>query len=62
VLNDSKEVVAIIYISSIILVIVLSITIFLDDYVNVYAAGYAFGITASSLVVLSVVFFSKVRN
>ena len=61
-LNDSKEVVATLYLSSIVLAVVLAITVFLDEYVDVYAAGYAFGISASSLVVLGVVFLSKVTK
>ena len=62
VLNDSKEVVATLYLTSIILVVVLAITIFLDEYVNVYAAGYSFGITLSTVVMLGVVFLSKVSH
>ena len=61
-MNDSKEVVATLYLTSIILVVVLAITIFLDEYVNVYAAGYSFGITLSTVVMLGVVFLSKVSN
>ena len=62
VLNDSKEVAFTLYLSSIILTVVLAITVFLDDYVDVLASSYSFGIIASSLVVLGVVFFSKVTN
>ena len=61
-LNDSKEVAAVLYLSSIILTVVLAVTVFLDDYVAVFAASYSFGIIASSLMVLGVVFFSKVTN
>lgn len=60
VLNDSKEVVATLYLSSIILVILVAITLFFDDYLNVYTAGYTFGILLSNIVVLGVVFISKV--
>ena len=61
VLNDSREISITLYITSIILVTVLVITIAFSRYLNVYGAAYSFGIMTSSAVVLCVVFVSKVR-
>ena len=60
-LNDSKEIVATLYLSSIILLIVMVITLAFGDHLNVHTAGYTLGIPLSSSVVLGVVFISKVR-
>ena len=60
VLNDSNEIVVSLYLSSFILVVVITISILYGEYLNVYTAAYAIGITLSSLVVLGVVFISKV--
>lgn len=38
----------------------LVITIFFDEYIDVYAAGFSFGITLSTQCMLGVVFLSKV--
>jgi hypothetical protein len=62
VLNDSKEVVATLYLSSLILATVIVITLAFGDYLNVYTAAYAYGIILSCAVVLGVVFLSKVRT
>lgn len=61
-MNDSKEVVATLYLSSLVLATVIVITLAFGSYLNVYAAGYAFGIPLSSSVVLGVVFVSKVNK
>ena len=59
-LNDSKEISATLYLSSIILAIVILISFILSNYLNVYGASFAIGIPTSSTVVLLVVFVSKV--
>ena len=61
-LNDSKEIAATLYLSSAILAVVLVISVALDDRLNVYSAGYCYGVPLSTSVVLIVVFFSKVRE
>ena len=60
VLNDSKEITATLYLSSLILATVIIITLAFDDYLNVYAGAFCYGIAVSSMVVLGVVFLSKV--
>ena len=50
-LNDSKEISIILYITSIILVIVIVITLALGDYVNVNGGTFGLGISTASTVV-----------
>ena len=60
-LNDSKEISIILYITSIILVIVVVITLALGDYINVNGAIFGLGISTASTVVLGCIFVPKVR-
>jgi len=60
-LNDSKEISIILYITSIILVIVIVITLALGDYVNVNGGTFGLGISTASTVVLGCIFIPKVR-
>lgn len=59
-LNDSKEISATLYLSSLILAAVILISFVFPDYLNVYGGSFALGIPTSSTVVLLVVFVSKV--
>ena len=59
-LNDSKEISATLYLSSIILAIVILISFIWPNNLNAYGASFAIGIPTSSTVVLLVVFVSKV--
>jgi len=58
-LNDSKEISIILYISSIILVIVIVITLALGDYINVGGGVFSLGISTGSTVVLGFIFIPK---
>ena len=60
-LNDSKEISIILYITSIILVIVVVITLALGDYINVNGGIFGLGISTASTVVLGCIFVPKVR-
>ena len=60
-LNDSKEISIILYITSIILVIVIVITLALGDYINVSGSIFSLGISTASTVVLGFIFVPKVR-
>ena len=60
-LNDSKEISIILYVTSIILVIVIVITLALGDYINVSGSIFSLGISTASTVVLGFIFVPKVR-
>ena len=60
-LNDSREVSATLYIASTILAVAIIFSFIFQDRLNVYGMTYGIGITLSSIVVLIVVFFTKVR-
>ena len=59
-LNDSKEISIVLYITSIILVIVVVITLALGNYINTNGAIFGFGISTASTVVLACIFVPKV--
>lgn len=61
-LNDSKFVGAIIYISSIVLVILTMDTFLLTSYLNVYGVTYSFGILILTTIFLSLTFIPKVNT
>lgn len=61
-LNDSKEISAIIYITSVLLVVVITITMALGDYVNVNSGVFAVGVSTASTVVLGFLFIPKVSD
>lgn len=61
-LNDSKEISAIIYITSVLLVVVITITMALGDYVNVNSGVFALGVSTASTVVLGFLFIPKVGD
>ena len=60
VLNDSKEVAAIIYITSIVLVMLVIVTFTLDEYQNVREALVSGGFIIVAVVVLICIFATKV--
>ena len=62
VLNDSKEVVLILYLTGLVLASVIIITFAFSNYLNVYTGAYVIGICTTSAVILGVVFVSKVRH
>ena len=61
-LNDSREISAIIYITSIILVLVITITMAFGEYVNVNGGVFALGVSTASTVVLGFLFIPKVSD
>ena len=61
ILNDSKPVAALVYISSIALVMMVLITFILRDYINVIAAVFNGGIIVLATVFLIFIFTPKVR-
>ena len=61
VLNDSKSVAVLIYISSVVLVVISFIRLFLRHYINVSAAIYCGGILLLATVFLIIIFCPKVR-
>ncbi len=62
VLNDSKEVVFVLYLTGLVLAAALLITLIFRSHLNVYTGTYAVGICLASAVILGVVFVSKVRT
>jgi gamma-aminobutyric acid type B receptor len=61
-LNDSKSVTALIYISSIVLVVIVLITFILRSHINISAAVFAGGIIVLATFFLVLVFIPKVVN
>ena len=61
VLNDSKSVAVLIYTSSVVLVVISFIRLFLRHYINVSATIYCGGILLLATVFLIIVFCPKVR-
>ena len=61
ILNDSKSVTALIYISSIVLVVIVLITFILRGYLNVSAAMFYGGIILLATIFLIFIFIPKVR-
>ena len=61
-LNDSREISAIIYITSIILFLAFTINMALGGYVNVSGGAFALGVSTSSTVVLGFLFIPKVSD
>ncbi len=61
-LNDSKEVSLILYLTGLVLAAVITITFVFGSYLNIYSGTYAVGICATSTVILCVVFISKVED
>lgn len=59
-LNDSKEISAIVYITSIILVLTIVMTLALRDFINVSGAVNAVGYSTAATVVLGFIFIPKV--
>ena len=62
VLNDSKSVAALIYISSIVLVVIVLITLSLRGYANIRPALFYGGIILLATVFLSLIFIPKVSE
>ena len=62
VLNDSKSVAALIYISSIVLVVIVLVTLSLRGYANVRPALFYGGIILLATVFLSLIFIPKVSD
>ncbi len=62
VLNDSKEVVFVLYLTGLVLAAAILITLIFRSHLNVYTGTYAVGICLASAVILGVVFVSKVRT
>ena len=62
ILNDSKSVASLIYISSIVLVVMVLVTFILRSYINVSAALFFGGIIVLATVFLLLMFVPKVRN
>ena len=61
VLNDSKSVAVLIYTSSVVLVVISFIRLFLRHYINLSATIYCGGILLLATVFLVVIFCPKVR-
>ena len=61
VLNDSKEISAIVYITSVIDVELIIVTIALSDYNNLISFFYYGGVLIATTVILSLVYVPKVR-
>lgn len=59
-LNDSKEISAIVYITSIILVLTIVMTLALRDFINVSGTVNAVGYSTAATVVLAFIFIPKV--
>ena len=62
ILNDSKSVATLIYISSIVLVVIVLITFILRGYINVCATVFSGGIILLATFFLALIFIPKVRN
>lgn len=62
ILNDSKEVAAIIYITSIVLVELAIVSFALSSFNNIYEALYDFGLLLVAIVILLLIFVPKVSN
>ena len=60
VLNDSKSVAALVYISSIVLVVIVLVTFILRSYINISAALFSAGIIILATVFLILTFVPKV--
>ena len=60
VLNDSKVVTMLIYISSIVLVVIVLVTFILRNYINVSAAVHSGGVIVLATVFLILIFVPKV--
>ncbi|CAI8043133.1 Gamma-aminobutyric acid type B receptor subunit 2 [Geodia barretti] len=60
ILNDSKSVTALIYISSIVLVVIVLISFILNEYVNVRAVMFYGGIILLATIFLALIFIPKV--
>lgn len=61
ILNDSKEVAAIIYITSIVLAELVIVSFSLTNFQNIYESLYSGGLIVAATVVLAVIFIPKVR-
>ena len=59
-LNDSREISAIVYITSIILVLVIVMTLALRDFINVAGTINSLGFSTAGTVVLGFIFIPKV--
>ena len=62
VLNDSKSVTALIYISSIVLVVIVLITFILRGYINISAGVFSGGIILLATIFLLLMFIPKVNH
>ena len=62
VLNDSKFVAALVYISSIVLVVIVLTTFILRSYINISAAIFSGGIIILATIFLALMFIPKVRR
>ena len=62
VLNDSKVVTILIYISSIVLVVIVLVTFILRNYINVSAAVHSGGVIVLATVFLLLIFVPKVST
>ena len=62
VLNDSKSVAALVYISSIVLIVIVLVTFILSSYINISAALFSTGIIVLSTVFLILMFVPKVSG
>ena len=62
VLNDSKSVAALVYISSIVLIVIVLVTFILRSYINISAAMFSTGIIVLSTVFLLLMFVPKVSG
>ena len=59
-LNDSLYIAAIIYITSILLVVIIVVSLLLNDHVNIYASALGACILIATTVILGLVFIPKV--
>ena len=61
-LNDAKVIAALIYISSIVLLILAVVTFALDDYININEVLFSGGLLVVGIVFLALIFVPKVRT
>ena len=60
--NDSKYVAAIIYITSVLMIVLVVVSVVLTEYVNVHTSLFALGLGLAATTVITFVFVPNVRN
>ena len=60
VLNDAKQVTAIVYVTSVCVVLIIMTTFALEEYLNINATLYCFSISLATTIFLMLIFIPKV--